>query len=1138
MKKQGIFFLLLCLLLCALALCGCEDTEAAGADCTAGHSFGESVVSVAAGCTEAGSSKRTCTVCGEEEITALPAAGHSFGEATVKTPAGCLTSGVSVQSCTVCGVEQTATIPATGHSFGTPVVQTAPSCTAAGSEEKTCTACGRKERVTVAALGHTEGEWITDTGATCESAGSKHKSCTVCGDTVQTATISALGHTAGSWVTDVAAGCETAGHRYKACGRCGDTVREETIPATGHSTTLVWKEPTDVPAGTVADYLNSHCSACDKVIATEKKERVVITEGANTTLTLSGYRLVYPASCSTAFKQHLVRVAEAIARKTGQAVSIVPDTQAATSKEILIGNVDRPQTQTALQSVTGFGYTVQVLQGKIVIVGTTELITIMGMEYFEKSCLSGTGTRVTLASRATSDHYRMVTLADESGIYYAPVYDADLDTDAVYNEADYVNHYGAVNLGTGRDFAYDAALSVREVLIALMGGTAPGVTADTAAATTGEIQIGRPDRAQTAALLASLEGSYYGVALCEGRVVATAWSQAGIKIATALLQGYLADAVYVAAGGARSICFPANFKITHEVNTNWYTLFPKPDTMPLYNTEDVGDSSVQYLYMGEGVDLAAYQGYCRKLEMNGYTVLTQSNAEGSYFKTYVNTNKSITLQVSYNAYAHSSALPSGQAYAFDEPTVRVVSARVNSTHSDYPRVGGYTERYSDDIDTIERVHYHTNGSYTFDYFNGSYRNALIRMGYTVLCEDLTGAVKYYTAKNNTTGAYVYVEHMPEYTTSSFSCPAMRILYKSRGVINLPTSTMLNPTQSYTKVTDSAITAVKLPGGAVGTGYVITLEDGRFVIIDGGSSNGQESPRAIYEILTDLYTKVWGVAPTPEKPITIAAWYITHSHGDHIGAIWDFAKEGREDLVKLENLIANVPAMNMMYNTGEPSETLRREMTKIHGYFGGFNFIKVHTGQKLYFANMTMEVLYTPEDLIPQRAVAFNDTSVIIRLILKPTGGTPVSFVSMGDAYVHSARWISAMYGSYLQSDMVTMAHHGGPGTENAVYDLIAPKVLWWPHVKNSVYNGYLKSSARHCLVDQHIFYDISSVEYVYIADDYNITLFLRAAGPDYNNLYAANGAGATISYYSLPKSPSSSQKSAICAAKPVAVKKY
>ena len=72
-----------------------------------------------------------------------------------------------------------------------------------------------------------------------------------------------------------------------------------------------------------------------------------------------------------------------------------------------------------------------------------------------------------------------------------------------------------------------------------------------------------------------------------------------------------------------------------------------------------------------------------------YTVLTQSNAEGSYFKTYVNTNKSITLQVSYNAYAHSSALPSGQAYAFDEPTVRVVSARVNSTHSDYPRVGGY-----------------------------------------------------------------------------------------------------------------------------------------------------------------------------------------------------------------------------------------------------------------------------------------------------------------------------------------------------------------------------------------------------------------------------------------------------------------
>ena len=40
-------------------------------------------------------------------------------------------------------------------------------------------------------------------------------------------------------------------------------------------------------------------------------------------------------------------------------------------------------------------------------------------------------------------------------------------------------------------------------------------------------------------------------------------------------------------------------------------------------------------------------------------------------------------------------------------------------------------------------------------------------------------------------------------------------------------------QSYPKITETAVTAIGLGEGAVGMGYIITLEDGSFIIFDGG-----------------------------------------------------------------------------------------------------------------------------------------------------------------------------------------------------------------------------------------------------------------------------------------------------------------
>ena len=130
-----------------------------------------------------------------------------------------------------------------------------------------------------------------------------------------------------------------------------------------------------------------------------------------------------------------------------------------------------------------------------------------------------------------------------------------------------------------------------------------------------------------------------------------------------------------------------------------------------------------------------------------------------------------------------------------------------------------------------------------------------------------------------------------------------------------------------------------------------LEDGRFIMIDGGQNIGGMhtgyDPWAqvdtIYNVLSDLYVKAYGYAPSNENPITIAAWIITHGHGDHISAMWDFSHkygagsikcstegcycgEGeKNDSVRLQYMFANTPARSLRYNTAEANETITLTM---------------------------------------------------------------------------------------------------------------------------------------------------------------------------------------------------------------------
>ena len=131
------------------------------------HTFGEPYDVKAPTCTEAGSQKVKCSVCGKEVTQTIKATGHTYAKGedgedivTWTKEATCTEAGEGTKECTVCHTSTPVTKDALGHTYEQEngedkVVWTKEAtCTEAGVGEKECTRCHEKEPVTKAALGH------------------------------------------------------------------------------------------------------------------------------------------------------------------------------------------------------------------------------------------------------------------------------------------------------------------------------------------------------------------------------------------------------------------------------------------------------------------------------------------------------------------------------------------------------------------------------------------------------------------------------------------------------------------------------------------------------------------------------------------------------------------------------------------------------------------------------------------------------------------------------------------------------------------------------------------------------------------------------------------------------------------------
>lgn len=246
--------------------------------------------------------------------------------------------------------------------------------------------------------------------------------------------------------------------------------------------------------------------------------------------------------------------------------------------------------------------------------------------------------------------------------------------------------------------------------------------------------------------------------------------------------------------------------------------------------------------------------------------------------------------------------------------------------------------------------------------------------------------------------------------------------------------------------------------------VMRLENGEFIVFDGGNASGTDQKYLLN------FLKEHSPSGTP----TIAAWVITHAHGDHLGMANNFLADYSKE-INLKMVIYNFPDWEnselrwdfSQGDTGSMKGLATRFKSILAEQYPNTKQWVVHTGQTMQLPGCEIQVLYTPEDyasgigLQKDGSISFpsgNSTNIALRLTINGT-----TIVTPGDSEDELCRWMGATYGEDLKSDVLYLTHHGYNGGELNFYRMIDPDICIWPTTPSGMseyipmfdYNKYL-----------------------------------------------------------------------------------
>ena len=237
--------------------------------------------------------------------------------------------------------------------------------------------------------------------------------------------------------------------------------------------------------------------------------------------------------------------------------------------------------------------------------------------------------------------------------------------------------------------------------------------------------------------------------------------------------------------------------------------------------------------------------------------------------------------------------------------------------------------------------------------------------------------------------------------------------------------------------------------------LIRLSDGRFIVIDGGFNRQSDADK--------LYSLLKKHTPSGMKP-TVAAWIITHAHGDHHATFASKFVYSYKTVVDIQSLIFNPPSAGINRNPDSEGSGYKNVVSVAQG-IQGCEWIRAHVGDKYYVGDAVIDVIYSVDQMYPTTFTYYNTCSLILSIEIAGQ-----RFMMTGDAANVSFQKAVKMFGDTLKCDIVQVAHHGyGTGVSDEAatsiiqaYKYMSPSLVLWPignggynSVKNRVYNQTL-----------------------------------------------------------------------------------
>ena len=254
----------------------------------------------------------------------------------------------------------------------------------------------------------------------------------------------------------------------------------------------------------------------------------------------------------------------------------------------------------------------------------------------------------------------------------------------------------------------------------------------------------------------------------------------------------------------------------------------------------------------------------------------------------------------------------------------------------------------------------------------------------------------------------------------------------------------------------------------GNCFIIQLKNGHFIVEDGG--NEQDAPYLI-DYLESL-------TPGEEKPV-VEAWFMTHAHGDHCGALkkiisdptltpriyvegFYFVDPSRQ---LQEMVFEDVTLSSAIWFVMNASKSFKQEDGS------SCQFYRPTLGERYYFGDISIDIVLTMDQIMDDAyyEADFNDTSTWLMHNIEGQ-----KFLHAGDAAETTTQMAMDFYEEdYFDLDVFAVLHHG-----INVYDYFTDyctlkTILYTTRNLGSLYtatfaerpeeNAYLKKSAKEVL---------------------------------------------------------------------------